>query len=289
MKNQLRAFAFVVLALVIALAGMTFAQQPTTGTAPTATTLAAGVTSTTQNVINVSSVSGCPSTGSFSRVSNPCLVLIGREQMRVVSISGTYLTVLRGINGTAPDIYPSGAPVMVGSPTAFPAPRPDVSDLMFIGFTQYNTFSSSTAVNETTDVNGQEWYSALLIPQNTILTGACQFNGNGTLADKMIVILWDHNGNVLANSTTAGVAQSGTLQYQCQAFTSPVYVTGPQSYFVGVQGNGTTAASLATYAAGAVPTGYAVGKQSGTFGTVAAITTVPTSFTANQGPVMSVY
>jgi len=157
-------------------------------------------------------------------------------------------------------------------------------------YTQWTTFSTPNepAFNNATDVNGQIWFSQLLVGANSTLTGACWTNGSGTLADKVIVILWDKAGNVLANSATAGVTQSGTSQLQCAAFTATVNVVGPQTYFIGIQGNGTTAGSFALYPAGGAPTKYGTGTQSGTFGTVAAITPT-TTFTANKGPIMSTY
>lgn len=279
MNKTIRTFLFGAL-------GLAFACASASAQALTATTLSAAVTSGSQTVIQVASGTGCPN---FSRASNPCNVLVDTEMMEVVAITNsTFFTVVRGVNGITSN-HVSGAPIILGSPVNFPTIANLASNYWDTQFTQYGTFEpASVAVNETADVNGQEWYSAIYFPRPLILTGACQYNGNGTLADKMIVILWDAQGNVLANSAVAGVTQTGTVQYQCQDFTGPVAVPAGK-YFIGVQGNGTTAASLATYAAGGVPTHYATGKQSGTFGTVAKITTVPTTFTANQGPLMAVY
>ncbi|HEV2275656.1 MAG TPA: hypothetical protein VGR96_15900 [Acidobacteriaceae bacterium] len=286
MKNQMR-FLFSG-ALALLLSAPVIAQQPSTGTAITKTTLSQTITAT-QSTFAVASVTGCPSTGTFNRVSNPCDVVVEGEHMSVVSISGKYITVLRGVLGTAAVGHVSGEFVYFGSPTAFPSLAAIPSNAYDTSYTQFLTFPTTVAPNQVTDVSGTEWYSQIYIPKSTILTGACQMNGNGTLADNMLFILWDRLGNVLANTAVAGVTQSGTSVYQCQAFLNAVAVPGPGVYFIGVQGNGTTAASIATYAAGSVPTGYATGSQTGTFGTVAAITTVPTTFTANKGPVMSVY
>jgi hypothetical protein len=157
-------------------------------------------------------------------------------------------------------------------------------------YSAISTFAgpNSVAVNEATDVSGQFWFSQIFIPANVKLTGACQLNGNGTLADKMLFVLWDDTGAVLANTALAGVTQSGTAVYQCQPFVTAVNVTGPRTYFIGAQGNGTTAASLALYASGSAPTNYGTGTKAGTFGTLATITPTVT-FTANKGPIMTVY
>lgn len=266
---------------------------------PTRTTLSAAITSS-QTTVTVGSTSGCPASGSFNNVSNPCDLLVGREMMHVLAINGTNLTVERGANGLLGEAYPSGEAAFIGSPSAFrdqatgqSVPFPQFGDWNLNNTYQwYATFSSyaEPAANQVTDVSGKLWYTAIQIPSSTILTGACQMNGNGTLADKMIFALWDRNGNLLANTAVAGVTQSGTSVLQCQSFINPVVVQGPGLYYIGVQGNGTTAASIAAYPSGGAPTNYPTGTQTGgTFGTIKNITSPATSFTANVGPIMAVF
>lgn len=289
MNKKLTLSVLGILALAAVIGLPVLAQLPSTGLTVNQTTLSAGVTSSAQSVIQVGATTGCPSTGTFNRVSNPCNVVIDSEMMNVVAINGNYLTVLRGAAGTSAVNHVSGTDVFLGSPTAFPAIALADLNQFQTTYTQFSTFPATVAVNQAADVSGTEWFSQIYIPHNTILTGACQLNGNGVLADKMIFILWDRLGNVVANSAVAGVTQSGTSIYQCQPFVNAAAIPGPGQYFIGVQGNGATAASIATYATGGAPTGYATGNQTGTFGTVANITTVPTTFTAAKGPVMSVY
>lgn len=236
----------------------------------------------------VASVTGCPSFGSFNRVSNPCDALVDQEQMHVEAINGTFITVQRGANGTLAQQHVSGVPIYFGSPTAFAQFSTVKSDLFDATYTQFATFPPTVTVAQVTDVSGTEWFSQINVPQSTVSKGACQLNGNGTLADNMLFILWDRLGNVLANTAVAGVAQSGTSIYQCQNWVNAVSLQAGK-YFVGVQGNGTTAASIAAYATGGAPTNYATGNQTGTFGTVVNITTVPATFSASKGPVMSLF
>ena len=153
-------------------------------------------------------------------------------------------------------------------------------------FTAFTTPPSGVAINSTSDIAGQFWYSELYVPANATLTGACLLNGATVTTDNKIYVLWDGTGAVIAQ--TASTAHgSVTSAYNCIAFASTVRVYGPATYYVGIQTTGTTD-NFATYAANSVPSTYGVGIQSGVFGTVAAITPSIT-FTANQGPVMMVY
>ena len=282
------------------LAALAFAQPlPITGGATAKrTTLSANLVAPSNTnpgiYVQVGSTSGCPFSGSFNPVSNPCDLVVGRELMHVLAINGTVLTVERGANGTLAEAYPSGTGAFIGSVAAFGSfPFPQFGDWNPNNtFTWFTTFSytGQPAATQVTDVSGKIFYSAIQIPNSQILTGACQQNGSGTLADKMIFALWDRNGNLLANSATAGTTQSGTSQLQCQAFTAPVVVQGPNIYYIGVQGNGTTAASIAAIPTGGAPTNYPTGTQTGgTFGTIGAITSPATTFTAGVGPIMAVY
>lgn len=133
--------------------------------------------------------------------------------------------------------------------------------------------------------NGDFFYSAIWIPTRMKVTGATNLIGSVGGTDKVIYYLWDDDGVLLANSDTAGVTvgTAATLQTR-KAFLDPVVVDGPGLYFVGVQFNGTTA-KFRAHAIGNHPTG----SQAGTFGTTAAIASVPTTFTADKGPVLGIY
>lgn len=272
------------------LGGALFAQSPQSGSNLTQTTITASLNSSATTV-NVGATTGCPASGTFSPVSNPCALIVEHEIMEVLAINSKTLTVQRGAAGTIAEAHPANALAYIGSDSAI-KPYPNFQDnYPWTGYTFFSTFSgpNSVAVNEAADVSGKLFYSAIQIPQTTVLTKACLFNGNGTLADKVILAIWDRNGNLLANTAVAGVTQTGTSQYQCIAFTNAVLVQGPQVYYVGVQGNGTTAASYSLYAAGSAPDLYPTGVQTGgTFGTVLNITAPAVTFTANNGPIMAV-
>jgi hypothetical protein len=162
----------------------------------------------------------------------------------------------------------------------------------------YSSFSTypitvGAAYTDTADINGRQWFSSIFIPTSVTLTGACLKLGTAPAADNWIAAIWNSLGATVATSNLAGVlinaGGEGAQNFQCQAFTAPVAVTGPARYFVGIQGNGADANAFYTYAANTVPAGYATGITApGVFGTITAI--VPTAaFTADQGPVMTVY
>lgn len=301
--NKLISRFAVLFALVAAVAfSQPLPQSASNG--PTRTTLSAKLAAPSSTnpaiFVTVGATTGCPASGTFNPVSNPCELFVGREEMHVLAINGTTLTVERGSNGTLAEAYPSGTGAFIGSPSAFKdfitgysVPFPQFGDWYvnntYTWETTFPPFDGRTPT-QVTDVSGKLWYSAIQIPNSQILTGACMLNGNGTLADKMILALWDRNGNVLATSAVAGVTQSGTSVLQCQAFINPVVVQGPNLYYLGVQGNGTTAASIAAVPSGGAPTNYPTGVQTGgTFGTIGNITSPATTFTAGVGPIMAVY
>jgi len=145
---------------------------------------------------------------------------------------------------------------------------------------------SLTAV---TDVATTVWFDQIFIPVNATVTGACVYNGSGAGTDSVILYLWDQTGALVANTALAGTASAGASQYQCIAFTATAQVLGPQTYYVGVAGNGTTASSFEMYPAGSTPLKYgASSKTAVTFGTATTITPT-TTFTAGKGPLMTVY
>lgn len=140
-----------------------------------------------------------------------------------------------------------------------------------------------------TDVATTVWFDQIFIPANATLTGACVMNGSGAGTDSVILFLWDQSGALIANTALAGTVSSGATQLQCIDFTATVSVYGPQTYYVGVQGNGTTAASFQVYPAGSTPKKYGASSKTGvTFGTQPSITPT-TTFTAGKGPLMAVY
>lgn len=139
----------------------------------------------------------------------------------------------------------------------------------------------STDGNDTTPATTETYIASVQIPANCTVTGVRVFNGSA-VAGNMIVGLFDSTGaNVAASASTA---QSGTDAYQQLAFTSPYSAKGPATYYVGVQFS-STSARLNTHAFGSFPASKKTGETYGTFTTI----TPPTTFTANQGPIATLY
>ena len=150
-----------------------------------------------------------------------------------------------------------------------------------IGSVAYGSFGT-----DTTPVSGTIYYGDVYIPVAMTLTGIGSLNGSAAATDKYIYALYDSSGNLITTSDLAGVVASGTNAFQQIAFVAPQPVL-PGRYFIGVQTNGTTT-RLRTIA---VSTFIDVvgGSQTGTFATVANITTVPTTLTADKAPIAYVY
>ena len=141
----------------------------------------------------------------------------------------------------------------------------------------------STEGNDTTPAITEEFVSELFAPGPMYVTGFANFNGSA-VAGNLCVILYDKAGAIVASTAAAGVAQSGTDAYQRIAFSAPVQLSGG-TYYVGVQCNNTSA-RLNTHAGIG---NWGTTKRTGmTFGTFSALTP-PTTFTANVGPMGSLY
>ena len=81
----------------------------------------------------------------------------------------------------------------------------------------------------------------IAILQRTTLTGIGYLLGATGGTDKVIAVLYDYRGNVLANSAIAGTTAGTANTYQELAFTAPYEVFASGRYFVGIAANGTTA------------------------------------------------
>lgn len=139
-----------------------------------------------------------------------------------------------------------------------------------------------TSGTDTAGIAGQLWISELRINANILITGLSFLIGSVGGTDKVIVQLYDSNGNILATSALAGATVGTAATFQRVALITP-YKAGPGLYYVAVQYNGVTA-KLRTVAAG----DHNAGVVSQTFGTPVAIA-VPTTFTAASAPYLMTY
>ena len=131
------------------------------------------------------------------------------------------------------------------------------------------------------------WYrSEIYVPHLAQWTGIQVLNGATVGTDNIMVALYDTNGVLITNSAVAGALSAGANAFQSLAFlTQPILQPG--RYFVAVQCNGTTATTRKWAAANGG--NQMTQSATGTFGTVPASFTPPTTFTADVGPIAALY
>jgi hypothetical protein len=144
---------------------------------------------------------------------------------------------------------------------------------------------SSTGTN-TTLVAGTMYWADVVISRVMTVTGIGVLNGATVGTDKGLVALFDYNGNLLANSATAGATTSGANAFQQYAFTLTYTIVTPGQFFIGYQSNGTTD-TIRTIAA-STWADVLTKSATGSFGAIPTLT-VPTTFTADKGPYAYIY
>jgi len=148
--------------------------------------------------------------------------------------------------------------------------------------------ATATSGTDTTPANGTQFVTSVFVHGNITIKGAAFLIGSVGGTDKVYAVLYDAAGVVLANSSlTSGGATVGTAaNLQSLDFTSTYFAKGPAQYYVGISINGNTSRlrTIAAFCGGSLR----AGSVSQTHGTVAAIT-VPTSFTADKAPFISLY
>ncbi len=131
------------------------------------------------------------------------------------------------------------------------------------------------------------YMAQVYIPANTTLTGIGVLNAATVGTNKWVLALFDDTGAPLANTALAGVLTSGASVFQQIAFTGTYAAKGPRTYWIGAYMNGTTDRYYAIPTIGQM-VGLSGSVSAQTFGTVASVT-LPTTFTADVGPVAYVY
>jgi hypothetical protein len=163
-----------------------------------------------------------------------------------------------------------------------------------IGGVAYGSLGTNT-----TDVSGQLWITDLFLPYNRVVSTIGVLAGGTATTDNWLAAIYDSYGVLIASTAVAGKTLSGANTFQTQAIAltyargtttgataaTSVQLFGPQQYFVVVQGNGTAAGAFRTVATATYIDVIAT-SVSGTFGTVPATITVPTTFTADKAPIV---
>ncbi|MDB5531528.1 MAG: hypothetical protein JWR51_4631 [Devosia sp.] len=135
-----------------------------------------------------------------------------------------------------------------------------------------------------TMVAGTRYYVNYSLGTAALLTGIQVLVGSTGGTDLWTFELHDSTGALVATSLATGTTAGTANTFQRLAFTA-TYQAAAGTYFLVAQSNGTTA-KLGTYASPGLP--LLTGSATGTLGTGAAITP-PTTYTANLGPIASVY
>lgn len=266
---------------------------PGTGTAIALTTLAAAVADGKQSSVSLASVS--LTVGPFTNITaaNPQWGLfIDSELMEVaVNPSGTIVGVTRGAQGTAATAHGNGQTVWAAPLQYLPKPAPAYGPQFPPRFTYQTVPIGSVAYasfgNNTTVVSGTVYFADLNITNGFASTGGAVLIGQTGGTNLGLVAIYDTYGNLVATSALAGATVGTDETIQKRAWSpGPVYLP-PGHYYLAYQQNGATA-TLATVAASTF-VDVLTGSVTGTFGTVPSSITIPTTFTANVGPIGYVY
>lgn len=139
----------------------------------------------------------------------------------------------------------------------------------------------------TTLVAGTLYVTSIFVPVTKVITGIGVLNGVTAGTDNGLVALFDASGHKVATSALAGALSAGANTFQERAFLTPFTARGPATYLAAYQQNGTTA-TIRTIATATFLN--AVGDAiAGTFGTIPADITPPTTLTADEGPICYLY
>lgn len=153
------------------------------------------------------------------------------------------------------------------------------------------TAFASAGTNKTL-VAGTIYRSEIFVPHLATWTGIGVLTGTTGGTDNGLVALYDSTGALVTYSALAGVVVGSGNTMQNRAFVNPAGTATPVTllpgrYFIAYQQNGTTA-TLRTIKA-ADGGNWMTDSTAGTFGTLPASITAPTTFTADVGPIGWLY
>lgn len=179
---------------------------------------------------------------------------------------------------------PSGGLANALTPTAGVAAAGGLSQSPRCTSTGNRGATSLTQGTDTAFVTTDTYFAETFIEGNVTVTGVSVLMGSVAGNGHMSVALLDSTGKVVAKSATTTTTGTSTTYTQVP-FTAPFAAVGPATYYVAIQGD-STSDKVRMHAAGNF--GAAL-KTSETYGTFATTYTVPTTFTAAQGPTADLY
>lgn len=285
----------------------------------TQTTLSAAITDPAATVITLTSATGV--------TANKTSIYVDGELMSVLAVNGTTLTVARSSKSSthknsalvylgSPTFFQStGESGSCTKSTLFVHPHIDTKagvayycvNSQWVGnptnpeLTGLNGASGrfryptvtvgsvafgSLGTSKTT-VAGTLFCADVFVERTFTATGIGVLNAGTVGTDNGLVALYDTGGALVANSATAGAVTASANAFQQRNFTATVLLIGPAQYFACYQSNGTTD-NIRTVAASTF-IDVLTTSFTGVFGTVPATMTVPTTFTADVGPIAYVF
>lgn len=147
--------------------------------------------------------------------------------------------------------------------------------------------TSATTGTDTAATNGTAYYVSIYVPGKTLITGIQNLIGSVGGTDKVIGAIYDISGNLLANTLATGTTVGTAANTQQVPLTLPKILDGPNFYLVSLTFNGTTAKfrSIPAFC----DNGCIAGSVAQVFGTEGNIAPSATKFTADKGPICSLY
>lgn len=207
-------------------------------------------------------------------IQNDSLSDIARLQLAVANLITS--PVFSGAATFASTVGFTGATTMTGGTNLTTEPT--------VSFAAGGPWALATTGTDTACSNGTSYFVELNIPYNRTITGLGYQVGSVGGTDKVIAVLYNSAGAVVANSALAGATVGTAAQIQAVEFLTP-YAAVSGRYFASVTFNGTTAKFRTYPIPGSL---FIAGSEAETFGTVTAITP-GTTFTADKGPLCFAY
>jgi len=148
--------------------------------------------------------------------------------------------------------------------------------------------ATTSGTNSATNTAGMMYLAEVFVPANMSVTGVAIFNGTAVAGNGKVALFSVSGTTGTRVAVSASTAMSGTTAYQLIPFTgAPIAVVGPATYFIGAIYD-TTTHDLRGHVIGSFATGTVGSLTYATDSTFATLT-VPTTFTADLGPIASLY
>lgn len=148
--------------------------------------------------------------------------------------------------------------------------------------------NTATSGNNSADAANTCFYGSIWVPGEAFITGINLLVGATGGTDLVIGQIFDVSGDLLGNTAAAGTTVGTTAQLQAIPLVVPITIQGPTVILVGFTFNGANATlrTVPAYCGG----GMIAGSVAQTFSSgPASIVPAAARFTANTGPVASLY